>query len=175
MPITYDSTHNDDEENDTICKTFINTYTFNILKSLSLTGNDTSISGFLLVEASGDNFEFELNEAINGRKSYWNKPSNFDDYRKKNNLLIIVDYSNDKVYLFLQENSEYLGREHWELTRIDYGTVELTYIGILNMSKNDIEQVLSYKKFPTYGKNQKIKCSYSNMMNNLKNILYLNT
>ena len=43
------------------------------------------------------------------------------------------------------------------------------------MSKNDIEQVLSYKKFPTYGKNQKIKCSYSNMMNNLKNILYLNT
>jgi len=151
---------------------FTNTHTLNILKTY--TSSDTSISGFLLVESSINNFEYEYDEVISGKNSYWNKPRFFDKYCKKNNILLIVNNKCNKVYIFIQDNSDYPGRKHWQSTRSKHGIVELKFIGILNISKSDIADVLSYKQFPKHGSSQKINCDYTTFINNLNKKLRIN-
>lgn len=160
MPIT-DSRH-----------IFVNTSTLNKLESFIY--DETSISGFLLVESSINNFEYELDEATCGRISYWNKPRTFDRYSKKNNILLIVNSQDNKVYIFLQNDSDFNGRDHWDLTRISHGVVEITYLGLIHISKKDLAEILNYKEFPKHGSSQRINCYYGIFINNLKKKLRIN-
>ena len=157
---------------------FTNNYTISILKSL----NNVQLWQFSVSNNNSYNISKELYELENNNIGLWSKPSNYEKYKDKNNILLITDKENTYVMIFYEHNNSYTssdrisekisdGREWWDNIHTENGIIEIKLLGILNYGKDILAGACHYKRFSIGNKFQPIKkVSLSELLNNLESI-----
>jgi len=131
---------------------FVNNYTIHILKSLK----NVQLWQFSVSKTNAYNIKKELYELETNNIGYWSKPTNYEKYKDKTNILLITDTECTYVML-LSENSKNLGRKWWDPTHRENGIIQIKLLGILNYGKQQLARACNYKKFSIMNKFQPIK------------------
>jgi len=161
---------------------FENNYTISILKSL----NNVQLWQFSVSKNNSYNIGKELYELENNNIGLWSKPTNYEKYKDKTNILLITDKENTYVMIFheyetssiisLKYSSECSGknldgREWWEDNYKENGIIRIKLLGVLNYERQILADACKYKRFSIGNKFQPIKkVTHRELLNNLQYI-----
>ena len=149
---------------------FVNNYTLSILKSLK----NVQLWQFSVSKTNSYNIKKELYELEKNNIGLWSKPSNYEKYEDKNNILLITDEEYTYIILFNECNSsnKITGRKWWNNIHKENGIIEIKLLGILHYEKQIIEEACNYKRFSIANKFQPIKkVTYREFINNLESLI----
>jgi len=134
---------------------FVNNYTISILKSFK----NVQLWQFSVSKTNSYNIKKELYELENNNIGLWSKPTNYEKYKDKNNILLITDNKYTYVMLLNENNTsdKILGRKWWDNNHKENGIIKIKLIGVLNYEKQIFAQACNYKRFSIGNKFQPIK------------------
>ena len=131
---------------------FINNYTMSILKSF----NDVQLWQFSLSKNNSYNIKKELYELETNNIGLWSKPTNYEKYKDKKNILLITDTEYTYVMLFNSSDKK-SGRKWWDNKHTENGIIQFKLVGILHYGKDIVAGACNYKRFSIGNKFQPIK------------------
>ena len=132
--------------------TLIHSITINNLKSKT----NVQLWQFSISKGNQENYEKEKHEIECGESAIWTKPTAYNNYKDKLNILLVTDQTYTDIYEFKHSDMDY--RDHWIIDEDKkYGVIDLKIIGRLNFGSSIMSGFCRYPRWSIANRFQPIK------------------